>query len=66
VAAAGTKSWAIVAATPIARLAASSTPIDGASAASASATTSAAALARMMRRRSQRSPSGARNRMPSA
>ena len=52
VAAAGTMSCAIVAASPIARLATSSTLTDGDAPASSSATHSAAAFARMMRRRS--------------
>jgi len=66
VAAAGTMSCAIVADRPISRLAASSTPMDGALAASSSARANTAALARMMLRRSSRSPSGASSRMPSA
>ena len=66
VAAAGTMSCASVAARPTARLATSSSVIDGAMPASNSATHNTAALARMMRRRSYRSPSGASSSRPSA
>ncbi len=66
VAAAGTMSWASVAARPTARLATSSRPIADDAPAASSATHSAAALMRMMRLRSKRSPSGARKKMPAA
>ncbi len=66
VAAAGTMSCAIVAARPTARLAASSRPIDDAAPPASNATHNAAALIRMMRRRSKRSPNGARKKMPAA
>ncbi|MNT54694.1 hypothetical protein D3C72_1918730 [compost metagenome] len=65
-AAAGTMSCAKVADRPTTKLAANSTPMDGAMAAANSARLSTAALIRMMRFLSWRSPSGASIRMPKA
>jgi len=65
-AAAGTKSCAAVANTPIARLDAHSWPIEVARPAPSSATASIEDLTRMTRLRSNRSPSGASRTSPRA
>jgi hypothetical protein len=62
----GTACCAIVASTPIARLAAASTASDGAAAATISAIDRPAICIRISPRRSKRSPSGASTNMPAA